>query len=549
MMNRLGRIARAIEFTVAGLLTLEVLVLHFNVMRHAGPLWRDEISSLRVATMPTWGGLWSSLVYDPVPALFFGILRLWNWLFAGATDESLRYLGLLVGTGIVAAIWCTAWIIKKAPPTWAMLLFGLSPVALVWGDSMRAYGIGCLFSILAIAFLWKLVCERPRRIDMLLAAAAALLSVQSLFSNSLLVFAAIAGAVVVTVHRGWRRTTVILLGIGALAALSLLPYIPIIRETQSWSDICKSPISFGWIFAMLFRATASGGNLAAALWVIGGTLACLTLALTVVRPRLFNLGETDTNLVLYAGTTLIIAIALNICFFRWVGWATSLWYYLPLMATAVFCLEAVSTLLRRSALAVTAHSLFVALAAAAVSPLAYQATHVRLTNVDLTAKIIAEHAQVEDLVVVDYYLYAISFQRYYHGQAPWVSVPDVSDLSLHRWDLLSQTMDRPHPVEPILKRIEETLQAGHDVYVAGLAPINHETVAPPDLPTVSQNNFGRILWPYVRRWSSQVAYTAQTHASRGVIIPILAKEPISTAENIRAFAVSGWKDGDVAASR
>jgi hypothetical protein len=34
-----------------------------------------------------------------------------------------------------------------------MLLFGLSPVALVWGDSMRAYGIGCLFSILAIGFL------------------------------------------------------------------------------------------------------------------------------------------------------------------------------------------------------------------------------------------------------------------------------------------------------------------------------------------------------------------------------------------------------------
>jgi hypothetical protein len=108
MMNRLGRIARTIEFTVAGLLTLEVLILHFNVMQHVGPLWRDEISSLRVATMPTWGGLWSSLVYDPVPALFFGILRLWNWLFAGATDESLRYLGLLVGAGIVAAIWLTA---------------------------------------------------------------------------------------------------------------------------------------------------------------------------------------------------------------------------------------------------------------------------------------------------------------------------------------------------------------------------------------------------------------------------------------------------------
>jgi hypothetical protein len=326
-------------------------------------------------------------------------------------------------------------------------------------------------------------------------------------------------------------------------------HIPIIRETQlerymqiadQFLDFCD--VHSDYSFVPRWRPPFISALVAEDRCHLNG------LAVVDGRARFVSaLGETDTNLVLYAGTTLIIAIALNICFFRWVGWATSLWYYLPLMATAVFCLEAVSTLLRKSALAVTAHALFVAVAAAAVSPLAYQATNVRLTNVDFTAKIIAEHAQVEDLVVVDYYFYAISFQRYYHGQA--LAVPDVSDLSLHRWDLSSQTMDRPHPVEPILKRIEETLRAGHDVYVAGLAPINHETVAPPDLPTVSQNNFGRILWPYVRRWSSQVAYTAQAHASRGVIIPILPKGPISTAENIRAFAVSGWKDADVAASR
>ena len=101
MVNRLGRIAQTVEFTVAGLITAAVVALHLNVMQHAGPLWRDEISSLRVATMPTLGGLWTSLVFDPVPGLFFGLLRFWNWACAGASDDHLRLLGFVVGLATV----------------------------------------------------------------------------------------------------------------------------------------------------------------------------------------------------------------------------------------------------------------------------------------------------------------------------------------------------------------------------------------------------------------------------------------------------------------
>jgi hypothetical protein len=63
---------------------------NFNIMRHAGPLWRDEISSLRAATM-----------------------RLWNFLDWGASDEGLRTLGLLIGLGVPGAIWLAAWTIKS----------------------------------------------------------------------------------------------------------------------------------------------------------------------------------------------------------------------------------------------------------------------------------------------------------------------------------------------------------------------------------------------------------------------------------------------------
>jgi hypothetical protein len=86
---------------------------NFNIMRRTGPLWCDEISSLRAVTMPTLFGFWSSLVYDPAPALFSVLLCLWNFLGWGASDEGLRTLGLLIGLGVLGAIWLAAWAIKS----------------------------------------------------------------------------------------------------------------------------------------------------------------------------------------------------------------------------------------------------------------------------------------------------------------------------------------------------------------------------------------------------------------------------------------------------
>jgi hypothetical protein len=545
-MTPLGRIARAVELAVAIFLSLAVAALHLNFMQHAGPLWRDEISSLRVATMPTLDGFWSALVYDPVPALFFGLLRLWNSFAFGATDESLRFLGFLIGLGILVAVWAAAWSLKKSPPTWAVLLLGLSPVALVWGDSMRAYGLGCICNILAIGFLWKVVCERPRSAHIALAMAAALLSVHSLFPNSLLLFAAAAGGIAVAVYRRWWRTAFVIFAIGAVAAVSLLPYAGVIRKTQSWSPLVKTGIDFNWIFTMMFRATQSGGNVAACLWIGGAVIACLVSLMAIFRARLLPMLENDRSLVLYAGITLLIAFGATVCFLRFVGWATSLWYYLPIMATAVVCIDAVSKIFRRHPALIMANSAVVLVAAATMSPIAFQATNVRLTNIDLVTETIAQRAQPSDLVIVDNYFYAISFNRYYHGKAPWVTLPDVKDVSLHRWDLLTNSMRQSRPIQPILDRIDQTLRAGHDVYVLGFAPLNHGTSEPIDLPPAPAGASGWSLWPYVRRWTVQVSYAIQTRGEHGKIISIHTDQPVSSVENVHAVVVSGWRENKVA---
>jgi hypothetical protein len=298
---------------------------------------------------------------------------------------------------------------------------------------------------------------------------------------------------------------------------------------------------------MLYRTLQSGGQLAANLWVAGAAMALLVLILAAARPQLLRMNADDRNLAIYAGVTLSIAAGATICFLTWVGWATSLWYYLPVMSTAVVCIDSVSRILRKNAIASMLNSLLVLFAAMALSPLALQATNVRLTNIDLTTRALAQLAQPDDLIVVDNYFYGISFHRYYHGKAPWVSVPDLNDSTLHRWDLLTEAMRRPRPIEPVVDRIDQTLKAGHDVYVVGFAYTNPGAAPLPDLPVAPAGGSGWCLWPYVRQWPQQIAYAVKTHGEHGKIVSVRCEQPISIVENVRTIVVSGWKETKMAA--
>lgn len=544
-----GRVARAIEFAVALSLSLAIVILHFNVLQHAGPLWRDEISSLRLATMPTFAEFWRWLVYDPVPALFFGVLRLWTMIIPTPNDEALRYLGLVVGCSSIVALWIAAWTLKKAPPTWALVLLGLSPVALVWGDSLRAYGLGCVANIFAVTFMSRLLRESPAKKDVAFALLAALCSVHTLFPNSLLLFASAAGAIAVALYRRWWRSGLTVLGIGLVAALSLIPYAGVIRGTQSWSPLASNGIDLHWILTMMYRAIESGGRLPAALWLIGAGLCVLMLFCALLKPALLRLEEADRDVALFAGVTLVLALVCTALFFTAVGWSTSLWYYLPCMAVVVVCIESLTRLARKHWAAILANSVLVFAAAALVAPRAMIATNVRLTNVDLTTMQIETLATPDDLVVVDNYFYAISFNRYYRGRAPWVTVPNTGGMSLHRWDLLTGSMREVDPIRPVLERIDATLRAGHHVFVVGFAPLGHAPAEPPSLPPAPAGTSGWTLWGYMGRWTSQIAYTSQTHAEKGGVLEVPCTQPISVVENVRAVVVSGWKDATVAAAK
>jgi hypothetical protein len=95
------------ELAAASLLTVFLVAFHTVFFLRAGPLWRDEISSLALATKPTLAEFWRSLPFDPFPACYFLLLRLWHGVGLGENDLALRALGLLIGVSLIGAF-CSA---------------------------------------------------------------------------------------------------------------------------------------------------------------------------------------------------------------------------------------------------------------------------------------------------------------------------------------------------------------------------------------------------------------------------------------------------------
>ena len=73
----------------------------------------------------------------------------------------------------------------------------------------------------------------------------------------------------------------------------------------------------------------------------------------------------------------------------------------------------------------------------------------------------------------------ITFNRYYRGQAQWLSVPPIDSHEVHRIDLVMAEMNQPEAMTPVLRAITNTLTSGHDVWVVGSIPIARSKDVPP----------------------------------------------------------------------
>src|SRR5262249_21626723 len=148
---------------------------------------------------------------DSFPILMPLLVRSWLALGMRGSDESLRCLGTLIGLGILVALWVAAWTGRRAAPVLSLALFALNTTAIIYGDSLRPWGIGSSLVVLLLAAMCAFL-RKPSWGRTALLGSAAILSVQALFQNAIFVASiCLGGWIVCWRRRAWTAMAKILL--------------------------------------------------------------------------------------------------------------------------------------------------------------------------------------------------------------------------------------------------------------------------------------------------------------------------------------------------
>jgi hypothetical protein len=530
---------KRVEIALGVLLTGLLVFLHIFRCFHAGPLWRDEISSLTLATRPTWSGFWDTLVFDPFPALFFVLLRAWHGL-VGDSDFTLRWLGTLIGLAVVFAFWLAARLTHRRVPLITLILIGFSPTLIIWGDTLRSYGLGVFWIITTFGCFWQLV-ERPRLSEMALATLTATLSVQSLFTNAFLVLALGLAAASVGLVRRSPKTALFALVAGAIAALSLVIYVPTILATREWSWLNHADVSVSQHLRVWQQAIDARGGNSIYLWFFALAMAIALSGIQLIRQRTCQNRKPlfERDLVLFSFVTLLIACSASLAFFSLVGWRSNIWYFLPAMAITAVAIETMLLAVGEGWIQVLGRTLVAAVVIAFFLPDVYHSLRARNSNLDLVANTIAQSARTNDRVIIYPSFYGITFQRYFRGNTNWMTVPPVSDHTLHNWRETAEQVRKPEPIKPVLDQVEQTLKMNGRVWLVIGLRLSPQHGPPPNVPPRSRAGDNRALGTFLVGWSNLLVYDLDSHARTIRGIPVASPDAINLYEGAALFLVEG----------
>jgi hypothetical protein len=532
-----------------------VAALHALRLLSAGGLWRDEAGAARLATLPTFREVYGLFPHEAFPPLFPATLRAWSFL-VGESDPALRAFGLAVGLSILLVLWWNARAARTVPLL-SLALLGLDLPFLVYGDGVRGYGLGCALLLLTYGLLARALAA-PRVSPALAGgtAAAAVASVQVVLGNAALLCAlCLAAGAVAAWRRRWGRAGWIV-GCGALAALSLLPYAgPLARAAQQWNPIVVYPLRLSRL-GHAFTATL-GPPVARGVWLlllaVGlGSFAWVwrrraergapLLASPRVQPAPSPGGGISADGALFAALVLPGSLVAAGIFLKTLSYTPRPWYFLPLLALLGSASDALFAALVRARgrpFATLRAAAVLLVAGAQVAPLAAYAT-LRQTNVDRVAERVARSATRDDLVVVDSWYYGVSFSRYYAGAAPWRTLPDLPDHRVHRYDLLRSKLAARQPIADVLAAVALTLRSGHRVWLVG-TEWPRPGAAVPVLPPAPASPYGWHDWPYTTSWSRQLGSFLRSHAARAADLSLPLEEPVSAFEDLPLSVAEGWR--------
>lgn len=556
-----------LEWGGAVLLTLWTAWAHWLRFVHAGGLWRDEAAAARLANLPSLGEVWRLFPHEAFPLAVPLAVRAFCRL-GGDGDAALRAFGLAVGLALAAGLWLNArWAPEAAGasspaprgvPLLALALVGGNAACVVFGDEVRGYGLGSLCILASFLALARLL-ERPGAGAATAALVAVVAAVHCLLANAALIAALCMAAAATALWRRRGRLALAVVGIGTAAALSLLPYAaPLAAAARAWNAVVVYPTDMAQVLRVLWAtlgaaparwvwlAAVLAGVSAAAWRVVAGRRTEAEAAVDPVPPD--RAAEEAMRRVVvdgwrFSALTVVLALAAQVVFLKALSYTPRAWYYLPLLTLVAAALDRLLGGGWRGELARPLRLLLAVLLAAVLLPDALDKLRLRLTNADLAAARLNAAARPGDLVVVMPWYMGISFSRYYTGAAGWLTVPDLPDHRVHRYDMLKARLAEPHPIDGVLAAVHRALAGGHRVWLAGELRFPPPGSPAPILPPAPATPFGWHDFPYNRAWGLQACAFVRDHARAIQVVPLAVADPVNRLETLSALVAEGWRDG------
>ena len=527
---------KLVELGLAVLLSAMSLFLLTVRVTHAGPLWRDECAVANLARMPTVTEITRNFQHEAFPVPFPVLVRAYTNIF-GASDSALRSFGMAAGIALLCALWLNAYLIGRGPPLVSLALLGLNTTFLFWGTTVRGYGFGS--ALIAIAFgLLVCVIVKPTRARVIATAVVSITAVQCLVHNLALIFALVASAAVVALVRHDLRRVIVFLGILALCMISFVPYLN--AYSSSWSQVVEFPVTSRLLWKQFNFALGNPNVAIAWFWHVAFIVLFTASIWQLFRAR-SNKPTPTWDLLLLASLAAIAAPIVYYEFLQTLSYLTRSWYFLALLSVLAVALDCLALVLS-SAVWMRIGRLIFAVIALVVLPInVWPKIIERQTNIDIVAKKVSESAKPADLIVVAPWQYGISFRRYYHGNTPWMTLPTIADLRVHRYDLFREKMLSPQPIDDVLERIRQILAAGNRVWLVGGIKLPSEGKPARSLSPAPNATAGWDNVAYSDAWLEQLGTFVRAHSEHGQTVRLPSTGAVNSFEDVPLVVVDGWQ--------
>jgi hypothetical protein len=523
------------EWLVAILLSALVLFLLLVRATHAGALWRDECDSVELARMPSFIDIVHNLKFTSFPILFPTTVRIFTSIW-GTSDGALRCFGFLVGAGLLLIGWLNARA-RGDVPLILPALIGLNVTFLTVGTWIRGYGLGSVLVTLSFGLTVLFVAE-PSRFRLVVMFVSYIASMQSLYFPAALIPAFLLAAFVVCLLRGQLKWALALCGVAAICAISYIPKFLTYFEIRDWVVALQRKTTSGELWREFMSACGEPTQVAPWIWLIVVAMSIIGgIWIVAAKSRRDSI---SASVFVFAIIAIVLALPMYLIFLWTLHNIPETRYYLALLCVIAAATELIIGLLSEFIWVRIGRLVLVIGLAAALAIFAWPKITEHETNLDLLAKNLQQYAREGDLIIVNRWFLAPGFSWYYRGPVQWMTLPELSEKRIHRYDLLIAKMQTRDALADIRAAISETLQSGNRVWLVGGAQLSQQG-EPLMLAPAPDPQYGWDSGMYDYSWATQLGAFLRQHVVDGeVVLPPM--NGINPNENVPLLIARGWRD-------